>query len=134
MKKEVVSFVSAAVGMLALCVQAQEAIHSSSPASGGETKTVDDLATNPSAYLGKISIVGVVAAIMAGKGFTLVDSREYEACGLSCVNEPDTRKIPVRWEGSPPKLEQAIRVTGLLEKSDRGLIFSAETVAEAGKE
>lgn len=134
MKKVAVSFVAAAIGMLALSVQAQEAIHSTSPASGGETKTVNDLATNASAYLGKISIVGIVAAVKAGKGFTLVDRREYEACGLSCLDEPDTRKVPVRWEGSSPKLEQAVRVTGLLEKSDRGLIFSAETVTEAGKE
>ena len=54
--------------------------------------------------------------------------------GLSCVNEPGARKIPVRWDGVPPQLQQTVRITGVLEKSDRGLVFSAKNVAEAGKE
>lgn len=133
MKKEIVTLATTAVGILATCVQAQQAIDSTSPASSPAT-TVNDLASDPSAYLGQVAVVGVVAAVKAGQGFTIVDKREYAACGLSCFNEPDTRKIPVRWDGTPPKLQQTVRITGVLEKSDRGLVFSAKNVAETAKE
>ena len=75
-----------------------------------------------------------MAAVKAGQGFTIVDKREYGECWLSCVNEPETRKIPVRWDGTSPKLEQTVRIDGILEKSDRGLVFSAKNVVEAAKE
>ncbi len=133
MKKEIVTFAATVVGMLATCVHAQQANDSTSLTSGRAT-TVNDLASDPSAYLGQVAVVGVVAAVKAGQGFTIVDKREYAACGFSCFNEPDTRKIPVRWDGDPPKLEQTVLITGALEKSDRGLVFSAKDVAEAAKE
>jgi hypothetical protein len=133
MKKEIVTLALMAIGILVTCADAQQAIDSTSPASSGAT-TVNDLAVNPSAYLGQVSVIGVVAAVKAGQGFTIVDKREYAACGLSCLNEPDTRKIPVRWDGDPPKLQQSVRIIGVLEKSDRGLVFSAKNVAEAARE
>ena len=133
MKKEIVMLASMAIGILANCVHAQQAIDSTSPTPRPATP-VDDLASDPSAYLGQVAVVGVVAAVKAGQGFTIVDKREYAACGLSCFNEPDTRKIPIRWDGDPPKLQQTVRITGVLEKSDRGLVFSAKNVTEAAKE
>ena len=133
MKKEIVTFATMAFGIVATCADAQQAIDSTSPASTGAT-TVNDLASDPSAYLGQVAVIGVVAAVKAGQGFTIVDKREYAACGLSCFNEPDTRKIPVRWDGAPPRLQQTVRITGVLEKSDLGLVFSAKNVAETAKE
>src|ERR1700736_4390999 len=133
MKKDILPLAIAAAGILAFCADAQQAIDSTSPASSGAT-TVNDLAASPSAYLGQVAVIGVVAAIKPGQGFTIVDQREYADCGLSCLNEPDTKKIPVRWDGDPPKLQQTLRTTGVLEKSDRGLIFSAKNFAEAAKE
>jgi hypothetical protein len=133
MKKDILTLAMAAIGILAPCADAQQAIDSISPASSGAT-TVNDLAATPSAYLGQVAVIGVVAAIKPGQGFTIVDQREYADCGLSCLNEPDTKKIPVRWDGDPPKLQQTLRITGVLEKSDRGLIFSAKNFAEAAKE
>ena len=97
MKKEIVTLAMAAVGILATCVYAQQPIDSISSASS-RTTTVDDLASNPVAYLGQVAVVGVVAAVKAGQGFTIVDKREYAACGLSCFNEPGTRKIG-SWAG-----------------------------------
>jgi hypothetical protein len=29
-----------------------------------------------------------------------VDKREYADCGLTCLGEPGTKKIPVRWSGA----------------------------------
>ena len=133
MKKKIVTLASVAVGVLATCVHAQQAIDSTSPASGRAT-TVDDLASNPSAHLGQVAVVGVVAAVKAGQGFTIVDQREYADCGLSCLNEPQTRRIPIRWDRAAPKLQQTVRIDGVLEKSERGLVFSAKNVTEAAKE
>lgn len=118
---------------LAICVHAQQPSDCISSACSRAT-TVDDLASDPVAYLGQVAVIGVVAAVKAGQGFTIVDKREYAACGLSCFNEPGTRKIPVRWDGTPPALQQTIRITGVLEKSDRRLVFSAKKVTEAAKE
>jgi hypothetical protein len=135
MKKEIVTLALMAIGIgiPATRADAQQAIVSTSPTSSGAT-TVNDLAANPSAYLGQVAVVGVVAAVKAGQGFTIVDNREFAACGLSCLDEPDTRKIPVRWDGDPPELQQKVRITGVLEKSDQGLVFSAKNVAEVAKE
>ena len=133
MKKEIVMLASMAIGILANCLHAQQAMDSTSPTPRPAT-TVDDLASDPSAYLGQVAVVGVVAAVKAGQGFTIVDKREYADCGLSCVNEPETRKIPIRWDGASPKLEQTVRIDGILEKSKRGLVFSAKNVVEAAKE
>jgi hypothetical protein len=133
MKKKIVKLGMVTAGILTTCVYAQQPIDSNSPVSGLAT-SVDDLASNPIAHLGELAVVGVVAALKAGQGFTIVDEREYADCGLSCLNEPDTRKIPVRWDGAPPKLQQTVRITGVLEKSDRGLIFSAKNVTEATRE
>lgn len=133
MKKEIVLLATLAIGIRVPCADAQQAIDATSPTSIVAT-TVNDLAADPSAYLGQVAVIGVVAAVKAGQGFTIVDKREYADCGLSCLNEPDTRKIPVRWGGDPPKLQRTVRITGVLEKSDHGLIFSAKNVAEAAKE
>ena len=133
MKREIATLAAMAVGILGTCVQAQQANDYTSPASSRVT-TVNELTSDPSAYLGQVAVVGVVAVVKAGQGFTIVDKREYADCGLSCINEPNTRKIPIRWDGVPPKLEQTVRITGVLEKSDRGLVFSAKNVVEAAKE
>src|SRR5258708_39439725 len=74
MKKEIVTFATMAIGILATCADAQQAIDSTSPASGAPTM-VNDLASDPSAYLGQVAVVGVVAAVKAGQGFTIVDKR-----------------------------------------------------------
>ena len=129
-------FVVLAMTMIAFAlarVHAEDPVNLAASTSVRAT-TVDDMVSNPSAYLGQIKVVGVVAAVKTGQGFTIVDKREYAACGLSCVNEPDTRKIPVRWSGTSPNLEQTVQITGVLEKSDAGFVFSAKSVTESPKE
>ena len=98
------------------------------PQTGAGTVSVNDLVGKPAAYLGQVRLIGVVAAVSQGKGFVLVDKREYEECGLSCVAEPSTKKIPVRWSGDGPKLEQTVRVEGTLHQTDKGLSLVAQEV------
>ena len=89
---------------------------------------VNDLAAKPAEHLGQVQLVGVVAAVSQGNGFVLVDKREYADCGISCISEPGTKKIPVRWSGDAPKLEQAVRVEGTLRQTDKGLSLVAQEV------
>jgi hypothetical protein len=94
-----------------------------------KTVTVNDLAAKPATYMGRVAIVGVVGTVEAGKGFVLIDNKEYSECGLSCLTEAGTKKIPVRWTGAAPKVESPVRVDGALAKTDKGLAFTATAVA-----
>lgn len=93
-----------------------------------KTGTVNEVAAKPSDYLGSVRITGVVATVNAGRGFLLVDQHEYSECGLSCLKESGTKKIPVQWGGESPKLEQLVRVEGTLRRSDKGLAFTADKI------
>ena len=92
------------------------------------TVTVNDLAGNPSEHLGQVRLIGVVAVVSQGHGFVLVDKQEYADCGLSCLTEQGTKKIPVRWSGDSPKLEQTVRVAGILRQSESGLSLVAQEI------
>jgi hypothetical protein len=93
------------------------------------TVNVNDLANKPNEHLGQVQLVGVVAAVSQGEGFVLVDKREYADCGLSCLAEPATKKVPVRWSGDAPKLEQTVHVAGTLSQSMKGLSLVAQEVS-----
>jgi hypothetical protein len=90
--------------------------------------TVNELAGKPGEHLGQVQLIGVVAAVSQGQGFVLVDKREYADCGLSCLSEPGTKKIPVRWSGHAPQLKQTVRVAGILSQSEQGLSFVAREI------
>jgi hypothetical protein len=92
------------------------------------TVTVNDLAGKPGEHLGQVRLIGVVAAVSQGQGFLLVDQREYADCGLSCLTEQGTKKIPVRWSGDAPRLEQTVRVAGILSQSEHGLSLVAQEI------
>jgi hypothetical protein len=92
------------------------------------TVTVNDLAGEPGEHLGPVRLIGVVAVVSQGQGFVLVDRREYADCGLSCLTEQGTKKIPVLWSGDAPKLEQTVRVAGILSQSENGLNLVAKEI------
>jgi hypothetical protein len=94
----------------------------------GSAIGVNDLVAEPAGHLGQIQLVGVVAAVSQKTGFVLVDRHEYAECGISCISEPGTKKIPVRWSGDAPKLEQTVRVYGRLGQTDKGLSLVAQEV------
>ena len=111
----------AAVGVTAQDQQPQKQ-------TGAGEVSVNDLAVKPGDYLGIVQLIGVVAVVSQGKGFVLVDKREYADCGLSCLAEAGTKRIPVRWSGAAPKLEQTVRVAGVLHQTEKGLSFVAQEV------
>ncbi len=96
----------------------------------GKPLSVDELAATPAAHSGRVSVVGVVGTVNPGKGFVLVDSREFKNCGLSCLFEPGTNKIPFLWTGATPQVEQTVQVDGILEKTAKGFSIKAEKVTK----
>ncbi len=94
----------------------------------GKPLSVNELAANPGAHSGRVSVIGVVGIVNPGKGFVLVDSREFENCGLSCLTEPGTNKIPFIWTGTTPQVKQTVKVDGILEKTGKGFSIKAEKV------
>ncbi len=96
----------------------------------GKPLTVDELAANPAAHSGSVSVVGVVGTVNPGKGFVLIDSKEFQNCGLSCLTEPGTNKIPFVWTGAALQVKQTVLVDGILEKTAKGFSIKAEKVTE----
>ncbi len=96
----------------------------------GKPLSVDELATNPAAHFGRVSVVGVVGTVNPGKGFVLVDVREFKNCGLSCLTEPGTNKIPFVWTGAAPRVKQTVQVDGILERTAKGFSIRAEKVTK----
>ncbi len=94
----------------------------------GKPLSVDELAANPAAHSGRVSVIGVVGTVNPGKGFVLVDVREFKNCGLSCLTEPGTNKIPFVWTGATPQVTQTVQVDGILEKTAKGFSIKAEKV------
>ena len=105
------------------------------PASSGaksKAVSVNELAAKPSQHLGEVSLVGAVGIVTPGQGFVVIDISEYRECGgLRCITEPGTKKIPIRWTGAAPKLEQFVRVQGTLTKTAQGLTLTASQVGKA---
>jgi hypothetical protein len=125
-KKRSNLLVAVAVALAAAGVTAQDQQPQKQTVAG--EVSVNDLAVKPGDYLGTVQLIGVVAVVSQGKGFVLVDKREYADCGLSCLAEPGTKRIPVRWSGAAPKLEQTVRVAGILSQTEKGLSFVAQEV------
>ncbi len=96
----------------------------------GKPLSVDELAANPAAHSGRVSVVGVVGIVNPGKGFVLVDVREFKNCGLSCLTEPGTNKILFLWTGAAPQVKQTVQVDAILEKTAKGFSIKAEKVTK----
>jgi hypothetical protein len=92
--------------------------------------TVGELASKPAAHIGRATVVGIVATTAPGKSFLLLDSDEYRKCGLTCLTTEPGNKISVRWSGAAPKVEQSVRVDGVLAKTAQGFAFTAHKVGK----
>ena len=77
-----------------------------------------------------VTLVGVVGTVNANKGFVVVDTREYAECGLTCLLEAGTKKIPVRWAGVAPQVKDKVRIEGQLTKEAKGFALVAAKVAK----
>lgn len=87
--------------------------------------SVDQLVKEGEHVTGPLTVSGMVRSASTSEGIlTLIDAKEYEACGLSncCLF------VPVRWRGDMPAVEARVSVTGTIEKSADGLVLVASAV------
>jgi len=90
--------------------------------------TVNELAAKPNTHIGKVSVVGRVAAVSPGKGFTLIDSVNCATCTTECLTDKSTKKIPFMWAGAAPVLKDVVVVQGTLSKTARGFTFTTDNL------
>lgn len=90
--------------------------------------TVNELAAKPDTHIGKVSVVGRVAAVSPGKGFTLIDSVNCATCTTECLTDKTTKKLPFVWGGAAPVLKEVVVVQGTLAKTAKGFTFTADNV------
>jgi len=85
---------------------------------------VNSVASDPSAYKGSIRVQGVVSSVNTSDStFSLIDSREYKACGvLTCA----TKFVQVRYTGTPPKVKEELVVTGEMVFSVKGYVLEGK--------
>lgn len=92
--------------------------------------TVNQLAAKPDSFIGKVTVVGRVAAVTPGKGFTLIDSVKCATCTTECLTDKNTKKIPFVWSGAAPEVKGVVLVEGTLAKTAKGYTFTADKVAK----
>ncbi|MBU6410062.1 MAG: hypothetical protein KGR98_06725 [Verrucomicrobia bacterium] len=98
------------------------------PSSKPPSPAVRDVAAHPSAYVGQLALTGVVGIVNPGKGFVLVDMKEYQNEGFNCLATDEPTKISVRWTGTAPKVREKVCVKGRLAKEKTGYAFTAKKV------
>ena len=104
--------------------QSQTDNHSQIPT----TVTVDRLVKEGEHLGGQLTVNGVVRSASPSDGIlTLVDTEEYETCGLSDCS----LFLPVRWKGNMPGVESKVSITGSIDKTPDGLVFVASSVTTA---
>ncbi len=100
------------------------------PATVPRSPTVRAVAAHPAQYLGRLVLTGVVGIVTPGKGFIMVDMREYRREGFACLAKDEPTKIPVQWKGAAPKIKQIVRVDGTLVKGKKGYAFIAKRITK----
>lgn len=100
------------------------------PVWGAMTKplSINELASKPQSYIGKVIVVGRVASATPGKGFTLIDSANCATCTTECLTDKNTKKIPFLWAGTAPVVKNVVRVQGTLARRSSGFTFTADNV------
>jgi len=113
-----------------LAVIALVGLFNGSPLWGAATKplSINELAAKPDTHMGKVVVVGRVAAVTPGKGFTLIDSTNCATCTTECLTDKNTKKIPFLWVGTAPVVKNVVLVQGTLAKRSNGFTFTADKV------
>lgn len=87
---------------------------------------VNDVAPDPLAYTGVITITGIMAVVSKEDPnlFGIMDKSELQCTTPNCSKF----YLPISYEGSTPAVGDEIVVSGRFTQEGRGIIFVAETV------
>jgi hypothetical protein len=118
-KKKIVIIIAALVVGIALAVVIF-------PAGEGNTLQVSQVGADPFAYKGTITITGIMAGLSTKDSSILgiFDVKELQCKTPSCSK----LYLPVRHQGSIPKIGDEIRVTGSFEKIGNDVVFAAQKI------
>lgn len=97
----------------------------------GETATsrpaflgVDEFMKNVDRYRDKVSLEGVVSAIVPEQqAVFLIDAKEFQACGVTTCAQ---LTLPVQWRGPMPAVCDLVRVEGQAQEVKGKLMFMAD--------
>ncbi len=84
---------------------------------------VNEVASDPGAYQGDITLVGVTKAFARNdqEVFGIIDLKELQCTSPNC----NMAVIPVKYSGSRPVLGDEVRVTGRFSAVPGGYLFTA---------
>lgn len=87
---------------------------------------VDEFMTQVDDHKGPVLVQGVVSSASPDqKILALIDSKEFEACGVTtCARYT----LPVSWGGAMPSVRAVVRVRGQVQETDGKLVFVATAV------
>ncbi len=92
---------------------------------------VDEFMKNVDRYQGKVSLEGVVSAVVAEQqAISLIDTKEFRACGVTTCAQ---LTLPVQWRGPMPAVSDQIRVEGQAQEVKGKLIFVADKVEKVAR-
>lgn len=128
--KNVIIIIGLALAIAAPLSTLAQSTNSTNSVAASPSPEVRDVAANPSAHLGHLTLFGVVGIVTPEKGFVLVDMKEYQNEGFGCLTTDEPTKISVRWTGAAPKVKDKLRVDGQLAKEKKGDVFTAEKVKQ----
>lgn len=96
------------------------------PEASSKIVNVDDLANSPEDFRGRIVLRAVVVGTEKAEGvFGVIDSREFESCGvLTCGKNI----LPVKFSGRLPEPSTVVEIAGRVVRGEKGLIIEAKRV------
>ena len=92
----------------------------------GNALQVNQVGADPLAYSGTITVTGIMAGVSTSDPsiFGIYDIKELQCTTANCQK----LYIPVRHQGTMPKIGDEVRVTGSFMKVPQGVVFTAEKI------
>lgn len=90
----------------------------------GDILHVNQVGADPLAYSGTITVTGIMAGFSTSDPgiFGIYDIKELQCTTANC----NKLYVPVRYQGTMPKVGDEIRITGSFLKDPKGVVFTAE--------
>ena len=92
--------------------------------SSGDILHVNQVGADPLAYSGTITVTGIMAGFSTSDPgiFGIYDIKELQCTTPNC----NKLYVPVRYQGTMPKVGDEILITGSFLKDPKGVVFTAE--------
>ena len=128
MRKSIILCSLCVVFIAGLAAYGQAGGNDPAPSKAQPILGVDEFMKGVDQHAGTVVVEGVVSSASAERELlALIDVKEFKKCKTTTC--PKLR-LPVRWTGAMPEVEDAVQVEGQVEESDGKLVFLAESLAK----